>query len=790
LGRPTTNAAGHIAFTAWIERDASPFPFLQQGIYLSSGGGLIHLIDVGDPAFGPNGSRVVAQVILNDRNQLAVEIQYDDDEGPSAVFLVSNGHVRGVAGHGIVPEGGVGLADAWAAALNSFGDIAFIGYRDGATGVYLMADDDIIRIADESDPAAGPESLLAFPTTPGLTLNDRRQVAFRAYRTSRPTRSITGAGVYMWEAGMLREVLRTGGMLDGNEISSSPNIFSFGGPFLNSLGEIALAADLADGSHHMFLASHGHARLVLSDGTTVPTLPRYVAAGFLGNGTSGAYLARTFPGGTAAFDERGTMRLREGQTTPLGGLISSFVEVSGAGTDHLAAVVRLTTGGVAVLLESGGQLTEVVRSGTLAPLANDPFLTFESLSSNTRGDVAFIARLSTNEQRVYLYSAGELRLIASGVPNQIRALSLNNATHVAIVRFEPGFGSSAIWVWSDGTFRALLRSGDALPDGGTVGHVVSLALNDAGELVFSNGSGVFLLRAGSIESVARAGDPAPGGGTLANLVWPDLNNNGGVVFSADRVVDGRTVATTLVTWSSAQLEEVTTLSDPANALRAVFTSQDDVLFSAAGSQPGVFIATRRGTPQAAINIETPNEPSEWGIGSRQTIGWTYEGNATHLDLEISRDGGVSWEPMAAVERTGPSQNFRWTVTGPSTSAGRIRVSDRDGGVADVNDAAIQISEAAITVIVPTAGGIVRRGARHQLFVGHNLGARTPVAVDVSTDGGRSWQTVVERARTRGATTSWLPWRADVPRTNRAAVRVRALDGSGAVGVSAPFRVRP
>ena len=93
------------------------------------------------------------------------------------------------------------------------------------------------------------------------------------------------------------------------------------------------------------------------------------------------------------------------------------------------------------------------------------------------------------------------------------------------------------------------------------------------------------------------------------------------------------------------------------------------------------------------------------------------------------------------------------------------------------------------MILPVEGESIRRGTRAQIFIGHNIGARVPVAVDVSADGGQTWHLAVERARTRGATTSTIGWTVNLPPTRRAQVRVRALDGSNAVGVSSLFTVR-
>jgi hypothetical protein len=59
---------------------------------------------------------------------------------------------------------------------------------------------------------------------------------------------------------------------------------------------------------------------------------------------------------------------------------------------------------------------------------------------------------------------------------------------------------------------------------------------------------------------------------------------------------------------------------------------------------------------------------------------------------------------------------------------------------------------------------------------------------VSADDGASWRAIAERVLTKGSTTSSYHWVVDVPPTTHARVRIRALDGTGAVGRSEAFPV--
>jgi hypothetical protein len=74
----------------------------------------------------------------------------------------------------------------------------------------------------------------------------------------------------------------------------------------------------------------------------------------------------------------------------------------------------------------------------------------------------------------------------------------------------------------------------------------------------------------------------------------------------------------------------------------------------------------------------------------------------------------------------------------------------------------------------------------RIFWQHNLGARVPVAIDVSFDGGATWEPVTEVARTSGAATSSYLWPTPAVASAGARLRIRALDGTSAMGISAPF----
>ncbi len=104
---------------------------------------------------------------------------------------------------------------------------------------------------------------------------------------------------------------------------------------------------------------------------------------------------------------------------------------------------------------------------------------------------------------------------------------------------------------------------------------------------------------------------------------------------------------------------------------------------------------------------------------------------------------------------------------------------------DVNDADIDIASPTIEILAPA--GSIASGSPTTIFFTHNLGVGARVAIDVSVDDGEHWTPLAE-TETQGSTTSSYPWTVALSPASNARVRVRALDGSAAVGASSPFAV--
>ncbi len=75
---------------------------------------------------------------------------------------------------------------------------------------------------------------------------------------------------------------------------------------------------------------------------------------------------------------------------------------------------------------------------------------------------------------------------------------------------------------------------------------------------------------------------------------------------------------------------------------------------------------------AAVQMLSPNGGESWPIGAGRSITWSAVGVST-VQIELSRDGGVTWPELLASAVPASSGTFGWTVTGPESPSVRVRV---------------------------------------------------------------------------------------------------------------------
>ncbi len=183
-------------------------------------------------------------------------------------------------------------------------------------------------------------------------------------------------------------------------------------------------------------------------------------------------------------------------------------------------------------------------------------------------------------------------------------------------------------------------------------------------------------------------------------------------------------------------------------------------------------------------LTSPNGGEDWPIGSTQTITWSAYGLNGLVRIELSHDGGATWRTI--VSRTRNDGSHTWTVSGPATTQARARISSiSNRGVSDTSGAGFTISVPAIAVTSPVFPTTWDIGDRETITW------TTPVfsglvRIELSRDGGLTWQTIVSRTANDG---SYI-WTVRGPATTLALIRVTSLSTGGSDTNDVSFTIRP
>ena len=77
-----------------------------------------------------------------------------------------------------------------------------------------------------------------------------------------------------------------------------------------------------------------------------------------------------------------------------------------------------------------------------------------------------------------------------------------------------------------------------------------------------------------------------------------------------------------------------------------------------------------------VTVTSPKSAVRWTAGSTHAITWNHNlSTASAVKIEVSRNGGTTWSVISgSVPNSGAKAgSYNWTVSGPSTSTARIRV---------------------------------------------------------------------------------------------------------------------
>ena len=102
---------------------------------------------------------------------------------------------------------------------------------------------------------------------------------------------------------------------------------------------------------------------------------------------------------------------------------------------------------------------------------------------------------------------------------------------------------------------------------------------------------------------------------------------------------------------------------------------------------------------SSVHVSAPNGGETWEVDSMQNIRWSAT-NVDSVDIEYAANGS-SFTRIASDVPASPG-SFAWTVPGPETTTGRIRIIGNKGGADDDSDAAFEVGDGGTT----TPGAVI------------------------------------------------------------------------------------
>jgi hypothetical protein len=174
-------------------------------------------------------------------------------------------------------------------------------------------------------------------------------------------------------------------------------------------------------------------------------------------------------------------------------------------------------------------------------------------------------------------------------------------------------------------------------------------------------------------------------------------------------------------------------------------------------------------PLASLAVTSPNGSETWIAGTSQTIQWSSANLSGNVNVLLSRDGGATYSEVLFANSANDGAEV-WTVTGPSTTAARVRIASVDVPLlSDDGNANFTILQPTITALSPDGGEVWSTGTVHQIrWNSANLPGN--VQVELSRDGGGSYATILSGLANDGVE----PWTVSAPATISGIVRVSSM----------------
>jgi uncharacterized repeat protein (TIGR01451 family) len=157
----------------------------------------------------------------------------------------------------------------------------------------------------------------------------------------------------------------------------------------------------------------------------------------------------------------------------------------------------------------------------------------------------------------------------------------------------------------------------------------------------------------------------------------------------------------------------------------------------------------------SINVTSPNTSVTWIVGMTHQLTWSHNlGASSAVNIEISRDAGATWSPLAAAvpNATATAGAFNWEVSGPATTQGLVRVSwTANAAVADQSNTPFKIETGFLKVTQPDTPPPTNWKTKQFRTIkwNRNMPSSELVKIEFSADDGSTWSVVVSAVANTG-----------------------------------------
>ncbi|MCF8240048.1 MAG: T9SS type A sorting domain-containing protein [Melioribacteraceae bacterium] len=151
----------------------------------------------------------------------------------------------------------------------------------------------------------------------------------------------------------------------------------------------------------------------------------------------------------------------------------------------------------------------------------------------------------------------------------------------------------------------------------------------------------------------------------------------------------------------------------------------------------------------SVEITTPNGGEIYQSGDTETVTYDFDPSITSIDIELSTNNGVSWNPVqSGVTATG---TYSWTISNVATSNALLRIKDSDSpNLSDVSDGTFSIKRLSLTT--PNGNEFYMVDSTYNII--WQSGNITNVKLEYSIDGGSNWNIITASTNAAAGLYAW------------------------------------